>query len=163
LKEVLWNGGLIIKIKVVSIILIISVLLFVTVVTVNFILYAGVVSLCSYFPLLILVQLLYGIRKHNKFLLLLNTTLIIFCLVFYLTTLPSYNYEDGKTLLEEEIGEVNLDFIDVEYKTIPITDKNLLLYRNVNYYYGINHLETKKFYTIDPITGQVFELEEPFY
>ncbi len=150
--------------KVAWIYLMISVVLLIALITINFVNYAGVVSLGTYFPFLIIMQVLfYKIRKYTSALLILNTSIILTILVAYVLIFPSYDYEDGKALIEIEVGQDLLDFIDVEHKTVPTTDKGKFLYRNSNYYYKVVHLSNEQFYSVDPITGKVFKLNEPFY
>lgn len=107
--------------------------------------------------------LFYKIRKYTSVLLILNTTIILTFLFAYVLIFPSYDYEEGKILIEKEVELDILDFIDVEHKTVQTTDKGKFLYRNLNYYYKVVHLSNEQFYSVDPITGKVFKLNEPFY
>ncbi|MBE4909933.1 hypothetical protein IMZ08_18005 [Bacillus luteolus] len=150
--------------KVAWICLVISVIVLISLITINFVLYAGVVSLGTYFPFIIIMQVLfYKIRNYTIGLLILNTTIILTFLVVYLSIFPSFDYEEGKNLIEKEVGQDNLNFLEVDYKTVPTTDNNQFLYRNLNYYYKIAHLSSEQFFSVDPITGKVFKLNRPFY
>ncbi len=146
---------------------IISLSLLIIIILLNYIAYAGVISLWFFIALLTVgLTLLWSEIKSNskKNFVVINVIILIIVPIIFVQTIPAYTYEEGKLLVTNKIGEEdNIKFIEVDYKTIPTTDKKILFHINRNYYYQVYSKGDNIFFTVDPITGQVFKLNERFY
>lgn len=133
--------------------------------------YIGVYQASIFIPLL-LQPILYNklfmsdeklTLKNWKFSVLLVITLFLPVLIYF--TLPEYTYAQGKELVEESL-EMTVTFPEQEYenRTIPAMGrKKGILHSNRIYYYTAEADGTKSYHVVDPITGEVQELEEDFF
>lgn len=144
--------------------------------------YAGLISY-SLFSTTILIQIFTVFQLTGKKALKYSALrfksfswfgIIIFLLVPVLIygAPPKYTYEKGKNVIAEYLNkEGPLEFVvhkDIR-PTIPVSPKyskgfpKALLMENKFYYYGVEIEGKNKWFAINPLTGEILELEESFY
>ncbi|MBO1264401.1 hypothetical protein J3A84_05015 [Proteiniclasticum sp. SCR006] len=101
--------------------------------------------------------------KSWKVLPLIAVSLLLPLLIWY--TIPDYTYEEGKALVEASMDESAV-FPEQEFqsRTIPAMGRQKgILHSNRIYYYTAEVDGTKSYHVVDPITGDVQELEEDYF
>lgn len=100
----------------------------------------------------------------NWKLLTMGTISIVLPFVIFFT-LPDYTYAEGKEKIAST-REDTVSFMDLETqkRTIPAIGRDPgLLKSNRIYYYITDNGTEKNFFVVDPLTGEVQELEQDFY
>lgn len=143
--------------------------------------YAGVISY-SVFSTSILIQIflvfqLTGDKGHKYTNTKLKFGICFFMVIFIAVPLliygafPKYTYDNGKVILAEYLNEKSdIEFIanDEFIPRLPVTTfhkgfPKVILIDNEFYYYEIKIDGEKRFFSINPLTGEIFELEKSFY
>lgn len=133
--------------------------------------YIGIYQTSIFIPLL-LQPILYNklfmskeklTLKNWKLSALLLITLFLPVLIYF--TLPGYTYEDGQQLVEEAL-EKNVTFPEQEFqnRTIPAMGRQKgILHSDRIYYYTAEADGLTSYHVVDPLTGEVQELEEDYF
>lgn len=143
--------------------------------------YAGVISY-SVFSTSILIQIFLVFQltgnaakkyTNTKFKLGICFLMVVFMAVPFLIcgAIPKYTYDNGKVILAEYLNEKSdIEFIvnDEFIPRLPVTPypkgfPKVILIDNEFYYYEIKIDGKNRFFSINPLTGEVFELEKSFY
>ena len=104
------------------------------------------------------------VSLKNWRLLAMATISIALPFVIYFT-LPEYTYAEGKEMIEST-REDTVSFMDLETKmrTIPAIGRDSGLLKSNRIYYYITDTGTEKnYFVVDPLTGEVQELDQDFY
>jgi len=101
--------------------------------------------------------------KNWKLLTMGTISIVLPFVIFF--TLPDYTYSEGKEKIAST-SEDTVSFMDLETqkRTIPAIGRDSgLLKSNRIYYYITDNGTEKNFFVVDPLTGEVQELEQDFY
>ncbi|WP_456275193.1 hypothetical protein [Bacillus sp. AK128] len=122
----------------------------------------------TYYTLIIFqVVLLFNLKSDRvKRIIILNIILLLLIPTLLFSTLPPYNYEKGKDLIEEELKGMEYAFIPIKNKIVPTT--KILKYKSIvltndYFYYKVEVNGKEYFYSVSPFDGSVFELERDFF
>ena len=94
---------------------------------------------------------------------MIMVSLLLPVLIWY--TIPDYTYEEGKALVEASMDE-SVDFPEQEFqsRTIPAMGRQKgILHSNRIYYYTVEADGVTSYHVVDPLTGEVQELEEDYF
>jgi len=94
---------------------------------------------------------------------LIAVSLLLPVLIWY--TIPNYTYEEGKALVEASMDE-SVDFPEQEFenRTIPAMGRQKgILHSDRIYYYTAEADGVTSYHVVDPMTGEVQELEEDYF
>jgi len=133
--------------------------------------YIGIYQTGIFIPLL-LQPILYRkffmseekVRLKNWRLLAMGTISIVLPFVIFFT-LPDYTYAEGKEMVESTL-EDTVSFVDLETqkRTIPTIERDSGLLKSNRIYYYITDTGTEKnYFVVDPLTGEIQELDQDFY
>lgn len=132
--------------------------------------YAGVYQVGIFIPLLL--QPIFYIslfRIENPFfktrIILIGLISILLPLIIYIT-LPNYTYDKGKLIVTQYLNQdKNYIFADLTHDkdTIPVINNPTKLFvSNRVYYYEVTSNDGKKYFIINPLTGELKELVKSY-
>jgi len=101
--------------------------------------------------------------KSWKLLAMGTMSIVLPFIIFF--TLPDYTYSEGKEMIAST-REDTVSFMDLETqkRTIPAIGRNPGVLKSSRIYYYITDTGTEKnYFVVDPLTGEVEELDQDFY
>jgi len=133
--------------------------------------YIGIYQTSIFIPLL-LQPILYRklfmreekVSLKNWKLLAMGTISIALPFVIYFT-LPDYTYDEGKEMIKStQVDTVSFMDLETQKSTIPAIGRDSGLLKSSRIYYYITDTGTiKNYFVVDPLTGEVQELDQDFY
>ncbi|MFL0246171.1 hypothetical protein [Candidatus Clostridium stratigraminis] len=133
--------------------------------------YAGVYQVGIFIPLILqplFYMWLFRIeRPYLKIRITIILAISIFLPLVIYFTLPNYTYNKGKEIVKQNLAQSeNYLFTDLTYAsdTIPvINNPKQLFVSNRVYYYEVTLKDEKKYFIINPLTGELKELARSYW
>ncbi|RCX17217.1 hypothetical protein DFR58_108111 [Anaerobacterium chartisolvens] len=127
-------------------------------------LFYGVIKTWLFDIAIILLLLFFVfIKEFGKWKFIGFTVLLVLIPFLFIFNLPSTTYEGGKVIVQNEISSDEITFISTNYKLIPTTPLKSWFINDYYYHYEVEVSREILFYTVNPITGITFQLEEDFF
>lgn len=133
--------------------------------------YEGIYQIGFFLVLFIAQPFLFGMIIKNKKspkieIFFVIVTFIVLPIIIYFT-LPNYTYLQGKEMIEQEFqDQTQFIFLDNDYGqyTVPVIENSEQIFiANRVYYYTIRLNNETKYMIIDPLTGELKEMEEKYW
>jgi hypothetical protein len=101
--------------------------------------------------------------KNWKLLAMATISIVLPFIIFF--TLPDYTYAEGKEMIAATSTDtVNFIELKTQNRTIPSIGRNPGFLKSSRVYYYIADTGTEKnYFVVDPLTGEVQELDQDFY
>lgn len=133
--------------------------------------YRGIYQVSIFIPLLLQLFLYYRLIIQDityvktRFIILAIISFIIPLTIYF--TLPNYTYDKGKQVVKEYLkGTPNTIFVEFSFNkdTIPlVNNRKEIFVSNRAYYYEIISEEEKKYFIVNPLTGEATQLSESYW
>lgn len=133
--------------------------------------YKGIYQIEIFIPLLLqpflYLRLFRKVKSHYKFRITIMVLISLFLPLTIYFTLPNFTYNRGKQIVEQYSG-LRKDVLFVDYSfnknTIPLVNNPKQLFvSNRAYYYEIESTDGKKYFIVNPITGELKQLSKDYW
>lgn len=108
---------------------------------------------------------------NKPFIIIIPMIIVIVLPIFIYFSLPSFTYTEGMEIVTEYFNDSETtNFIqDDEFiNIVPVTDTERTIMQKAFltdnfYYYGVQINDENKYFTVDPTTGQLTQVDKDFY
>lgn len=137
-------------------------------IVINDVLFANLIQMTIYIILLPL-GLFFGIVSLVKGVttpvLIRNTGYILVPAILFVIALPHFSYQQGEVLVVQKSHQQAVQFRSLQSRTVPVTPGYSWLLNRRAYYYKVKLKRSGQilYYTVSPVTGQVFSSSNDYW